>query len=344
MASKIEIEGLLEPVSEENPCGEGLDEFVFDPEYGELERLAQGREEQVMGDEVVPAEDPDWRAVQDKSLELFQRVRSLRVAVYLTKALTAREGLGGLQTGMQLIDGLLERYWDHVDPLIEEDDATERLHTLGEISSQDGLLRIIRQSELVASQAIGRFTVRDYLVATEKLTVPEGTEAPEMANINQALMDCDLDQLQQTLEALDTSRECAQRIAKVFNDNVSAADGLDLDDFVRLVRDIRPTLEEALGRRGIVAEGDSDGEPGGNGASAPPPSSAPGEINSREDVVKAIDRICEYFNRHEPSSPVPLLLQRSKRLVSQDFMSILKDLTPDGVKQAEVFWGGKKDD
>ena len=46
-----------------------------------------------------------------------------------------------------------------------------------------------------------------------------------------------------------------------------------------------------------------------------------------------------YYERHEPSSPVPLLLKRAKRLVAKDFMEILRDLAPDGVDQAERISG-----
>jgi type VI secretion system protein ImpA len=69
-----------------------------------------------------------------------------------------------------------------------------------------------------------------------------------------------------------------------------------------------------------------------------------GEIRSRDDAVRAIDHISEYFRKNEPSSPVPLLLQRAKRLVAKDFMEILRDLTPDGVSQAEAIGGVRNED
>ena len=58
-----------------------------------------------------------------------------------------------------------------------------------------------------------------------------------------------------------------------------------------------------------------------------------------EDAIRMIDKVCDYFERHEPSSPVPLLLNRAKRLISKDFLEILRDLTPDGVLQAESIGG-----
>ena len=348
MSEILDIERLLKPVSEEHPCGEGLDDFVFSADFGELQRLAQGREEHVMGDEVIPAEEPDWRAVRDKGQALFDQAKSLRVAVMLTKAVTSREGLAGLGSGLGLIRALLETYWDQIDPLIEEDgDATERMHTLGELGTVDGFVKLARRCELVASPAVGRFTVRDYLIATDHLEVPSGESATQVSTINQALMDVDVDALKQTLAHVDQILEHAAAIEASFNEQVSAADQVSLAELVRLGRDIRPGLKDALERRGIVAVGSGDAAAAATAqdgqAAAPPPPTAPGEINSRDDVIKALDRISEYFNKNEPSSPIPLLMQRAKRLVSQDFMSLLKDLAPDGLKQIEMISGSKKE-
>ena len=66
-----------------------------------------------------------------------------------------------------------------------------------------------------------------------------------------------------------------------------------------------------------------------------------GEIRSREDVVRAIDKICAYYARFEPTSPLPLLLDRCKRLVSSSFLDIIRDLAPDSVSQVERLAGKK---
>lgn len=52
-----------------------------------------------------------------------------------------------------------------------------------------------------------------------------------------------------------------------------------------------------------------------------------------------LDKIVEYFERYEPSSPVPLLLKRAKKLVDKDFMAILSELAPGGVEQASLVFG-----
>jgi type VI secretion system protein ImpA len=101
-------------------------------------------------------------------------------------------------------------------------------------------------------------------------------------------------------------------------------------------------LSEKLTARGVAPAGGPAGPvPEANGEGAPG-ARVDGEIRNRDDVTRTLDRLCDYFRKHEPSSPVPLLLQRAKSLVAKDFLAILRELTPDGVAQAEVIVGVEK--
>jgi type VI secretion system protein ImpA len=62
-------------------------------------------------------------------------------------------------------------------------------------------------------------------------------------------------------------------------------------------------------------------------------------VTSREDVARLLDRIREYYERHEPSSPLPLLLARCKRLVSASFLDIVRDVAPSAVSQVDILRG-----
>jgi type VI secretion system protein ImpA len=72
-------------------------------------------------------------------------------------------------------------------------------------------------------------------------------------------------------------------------------------------------------------------------ASAPP--ALTGAVTSRDEVARLLDRICEYYERAEPSSPLPLLLQRCKRLVSATFLDIVRDVAPGAVAQVDSLRG-----
>ena len=75
---------------------------------------------------------------------------------------------------------------------------------------------------------------------------------------------------------------------------------------------------------------------------APAPSAAiTGEIASRDDVVKMLDKIIQYYERYEPASPVPIFMNRAKRLVTMSFADLIKDLAPDAASKIAVFTGEK---
>jgi type VI secretion system protein ImpA len=52
-----------------------------------------------------------------------------------------------------------------------------------------------------------------------------------------------------------------------------------------------------------------------------------------------LDLICKYYKDVEPTSPVPMLLNRAKYLVTADFMQIIQNLLPDGLTQLEQIKG-----
>ena len=58
-----------------------------------------------------------------------------------------------------------------------------------------------------------------------------------------------------------------------------------------------------------------------------------------------LDQIIDYYRDHEPSSPVPLLLLRAKRLMDLSFLDLVNDTVgDDAVRKAQQILGtGKKD-
>jgi type VI secretion system protein ImpA len=64
-----------------------------------------------------------------------------------------------------------------------------------------------------------------------------------------------------------------------------------------------------------------------------------GAINSREDALRGLERICEWIERNEPASPAPIFIRRSQQLLRKSFIDIIRDLIPDGVNQIEHFVG-----
>ena len=87
-----------------------------------------------------------------------------------------------------------------------------------------------------------------------------------------------------------------------------------------------------------VSGEDLDGEEEGEEGAAPKQALS-GTINDRNDVVRALDKICDYYAANEPSSPIPLLLRRAQRLVPKSFIEILQDMVPSSIEYVEVISG-----
>jgi type VI secretion system protein ImpA len=111
-----------------------------------------------------------------------------------------------------------------------------------------------------------------------------------------------------------------------------------------VLKEIRHVLVEQLERRGVGMGGEDEAGEIMEGATATGAPAAGqrmivGEIASREDVIRTLDKICEYYKRYEPSSPVPFMLKRAKKLVAMDFVELLRDLAPNATEQTDLIFG-----
>ena len=357
---------LLDGVSNQSPCGDDLE---YDPEFIEIEKTVRGKPEQQIGTTVIPAQQADWREVENKSVDLFKRTKDLRIAVYLTQALVHNKGLAGLKDGLLLIKGLLDQYWDEVHPRLdpsEDNDPTLRVNSIAALCDAEMMLKGIREAVLADSNVFGCFTLRDIQYAGGKTPVPSSMEdtVPEVSTINAAFMDTPVEDLQSLESTLLRSIETVADIDALLLDKLGAEQTADFSTLTRILDEARQVIDEQLNRRGIegVSGGDSvNGEAVAASSDAEGPETAmaqvdmtsgaavaaapvSGEGNNREDVIRLLDMACDYYARCEPSSPVPLLLQRAKRLVSKDFMEIMRDLAPAGLTQVEEIGGVPADD
>ncbi len=115
--SAIDVEALLQPITEDLPCGADM-EYV--PAFQELERAATPVASASMVGEEVDPEPPKWRDVGRLAENILGQSKDLRAAMILTTARTNTHGVTGLADGIALMAGLLCRYWDGVHPQLDE--------------------------------------------------------------------------------------------------------------------------------------------------------------------------------------------------------------------------------
>ena len=328
----IEIEALIAPVFADAPCGPDLE---YDPDFTALEQAARGKREQQVGDKIVPAEEPDWGDVRRRAESLFSRTKDIRVAMLFTRAQTRGEDIVGLSAGLELIRELLVHYWDDIHPRLDSDegnDPTMRLNALAPLADPDTLLRDVRGAFLIRPGPYGRVSVRDILVVLGKL--PSGDGAPSQTEIEGAIRAAGA----QNAVPVDAARAALRAVTglqSLFAEKVGSDRAPDLKPLSDMVKAIVQVCDSVLGTA-KVAELDSDEAPP---AEAGFPLRQSGELRSREDAARMLDRVCEFIERTEPANPAPLFIRRGRRLMSKNFVEIIQDLAPDSLSQIQKMAG-----
>ncbi|CCE23616.1 type VI secretion system protein TssA [Methylotuvimicrobium alcaliphilum] len=347
-ALSIDIEKYLQDIDPDNVCGDDLE---YDPAFIALEQAIIGKPEQEIGDTIQEAEPPDWKEIKKSAEALLDRTRDLRVLVYYLRSLIALEGLTGLSEGLKLIDTLIAKHWDAVYPRLDPDDdndPTERVNILMALCDHETMLRPLQLVSLVESKALGRFCFRDFMIAAEKMTVSEDDNAPKLGTIEAAVQDSDIAALQSNLASIVASAESLNSLEDFVTQQVGINNAPNFEALRHLLKEFEHLLSGWLESRGVddIDAPQVDPESQDEMASRPQATkkSISGAINNSQDVLNALKLICDYYKKNEPSSPVPLLLERAQRLVGKSFMDALMDIAPDGVSQASIIMGAKSED
>ncbi|MEL6466867.1 MAG: type VI secretion system protein TssA [Pseudomonadota bacterium] len=338
----MDLDVLLQSHGEDAPSGDDLE---YDPGFTELEIAAQPGEERQAGDEIIAAADPDYKDVATKAAGIMERSHDLRAGIFMAEAQLRVTGFPGFAQAISYVARCLDQYWDTCHPQLDEDDGdpTMRVNAVLALTDPVRILRGVRRAPLTKSRTFGMISLRDIAVADGEITPPSDMEnVPDQAQVLAAFQDTDADELREIGDAVSAAFADVLAISAKF-DAETPGYGPDLDPLIKLLKQANARLSAALG----APEGDpaddiavADADTGAGITTAPVASAGGvGGINSTTDVQNALDRIIAYYERTEPSSPVPLLLLRAKKLVGADFLSIVKDMAPSGIENVNLIGG-----
>ncbi|MGD1881944.1 MAG: type VI secretion system protein TssA [Paracoccaceae bacterium] len=331
---------LLQSFGEDAPSGEDLE---YEQVFTDLIVAAQPTQEKQFGDQIIPSEDPDYRDVATKARAVLAQSHDLRAGAYLATAELRVNGLEGFSEVAAFFRGALEDYWSTCHPQLDEEDdndPTMRVNTVAELANRDTVIRALRLAPLTDSRTFGRICWRDVQVANGEISAQEDDDVPDSAAVAAAFRDTDDDALSGLRAAAESALSDIQAVTAKF-DAETPGRGPDLEPLERLLRQITNHLIEAGGG---VAEITEDAKQTADIREKTANTGAIGAINSINDVHTALDRIIAYYKRSEPSSPVPILLERAKRLVGADFLEIVKDMAPEGVDNVHLIGGIEDED
>lgn len=324
MDFESELARLAEPVASDAPCGKSLEDTPT---------LAAFDAQRIFGLLTAPQSEPDWRALRAAALSALAQSKDLRILAHFAAAALRTDALTDALRIFSIAQIWLERYWDEVFPRIDSD-AIMRKNALGDFADRVAIIDALRRMPLLAHPQLGSLSLRDIDIATGVQPNPDPDTEPRSENeITAMFKDADpqpLARLAQLAAAAHRSLGAVQEIMRARGGSSSAVPQLEAL-FAQLAR-----IQQIVGPR-IAEMSDPVSDAGqaiGEGAVETTDAKTVGAVRSRQDAIRALDAVANYFRRNEPTSPVPLLVERAKRMVSMDFLEVIADLAPETLEAA----------
>jgi type VI secretion system protein ImpA len=333
-SGRMPVDAWLQPLPD-SPCGDDLD---YDLQFLEFSQAAAGKPET----QFAPAEPPVWTEVETLATALFERTRDLRVALPWCRARLHIGGAVELSETLRLLHGLLDRFWDELHPQLDPDDGDpfSRISAMGSLAELDGLLGDARGVPLLNDRRLGGLRARDVEVALERIPARPDEPLVPLSHVEGLLAD-HADLAAQLRESLGEARDNLASLQRLMNERFGIERSIDVKPLRALldaVLSVVPAPQEA-----VEADAGADSA----GVAADEPSDMPRVprrtgvlgIESRDDAIRAINLVCAYLERAEPTNPAQLLLRRAERLIDRNFLQLIKQFAPDAMNEVARVMG-----
>jgi len=368
MASEptIDIDALLQAISEEKPAGEDIRED-FSPtsiyyQIKDARAAARTSERQnLMSDDpdAIHQTVPEWNTVRELAPKiLLENGKDLEITAWYVESLIREYGFPGLRDGLKLTNALVDQYWDDLFPLPDEDGIETRVSPLTGLNGEDGdgtLIGPITQVPLTGGYESGGFAAWQYEQAyeIETITDPEKKEARissggiTMKSIENSVVETPTSFFATLIEDLN---ECIDEFAKLSSTlddkcGYDAPPSSNIRNSLKRVNEIVGFLTKdvvfAEETEEEIASGDesSEGQTSNNANSTPTKtvSIESANINNRDEAFRALLKVSEFFKRTEPHSPISYNLNQAVKWGRMTLPELLAELIPDERAREEYF-------
>ena len=318
------VEAWLQPLpNPDEPCGKDLE---HDNQFLELNQAALGKPETQFG----PGEAPDWRKVLELSEALMEQTRDLRVALLWLRAGVNLHGFAALSAGLRLVEGQMQNFWSDLHPLPDPDDGDQyaRVNALAVLPEMDGLLGDLRRCVLVRLRGAGELQLRSVSIALGLMAAGPEEHTYSGDQITQMLASAQEQEPDFRAMVTDALADL-QALAKSTNEKLGVENAPNMRPLLDLIKGLDGLLPEP--EDAVAGAPDEAAAQGGAGFVT---KASLGSVSSRQDALRAIDLVCDYLERTEPTNPAQMLLRRARKLVDLNFLQLIKELAPEGLNEA----------
>ena len=363
-ASVINLDSLLVPISEDNPVGAELRYTPVDPKRGISwhDEIREAARENLF--EQTP-KNSDWPKVIDLTTKALTKLsKDWQIAAWLAEALVKYDRfdrMAGLRDGTKLMRGLMEQYWDNLYPAIDLEDGDGPL--LGRINVVSALSEAfsiaVKKIPLTNNQLGLNYNFLQWQ-ESKKFDIPDDpsqhtdkiAELIEQANGEGRITSKDWRNAEQAtmyehfLDRFELIKECQEELKlfdEAMDEKFQRLVGKKVQRYSPGVRTLSQSLDEI---HYLVAEIEAKKRPAGAGGGAPGNNGGPGKeqsltisqgaVGSRQEALKRLEEVANYFRKTEPHSPVAFLVQRAVKWGNMDLDGWLDDVIKDQTVLAQL--------
>jgi type VI secretion system protein ImpA len=319
----LNLDELLQPIPGENPSGQDL---RYEPVYDEIKEARREDDEGPQGDWARERKIADWPTVIKLATDsIAKQSKDLQLAAWLTEALLKKEGFSGLRNGLELIEGLLEKFWDTLYPEIEDGDLELRSAPLSWLGMKLGMavksVPLVRGGYSILkydeAQSVGfEADATDYpkIEARKRKIEEEGKISGE--EWDKAFMETPKASLKQTAADLNATLALLAELDKIGDKFEDAAPSFNpLKKVLEEVQRLSNTLLKnklAIDPDPVEAEPEA-GAVDGSGAAATGDGTLAAEPVNRDDAVGRVTGAARWLRQNDPSNPAAYLMLRGLR-------------------------------
>ncbi len=349
----FDLVALLAPVPGDAPAGADLrGDSSPQSQYFRLRDAraeARAAERAMEADDATTAPPPQWRTVRDLGIAAIADSKDLEIAAWVTEALLRCDGLVGFIAGVRLMNGLVEGFWDDLFPLPDEDGMVTRVGPVAGLNGQSGegtLSQPLRRLPLFARPDGAPMQLWQFEQSSDLAAIVDPERRQQRIDAGVVPFDTVENEARAAgtahFAALRDQADAAAATWRALGEALDSRSGADAPPTSR-VREILEKIATVAAR--FAAPEDEapavaapDAAPGGAAPSVSAGERAPGPavLASREEALRSLAAIAEFFRRTEPLSPLSYTLQEAVRRARMTWPELLAEIVPDMSLRAQI--------
>ncbi len=347
----INFETILQPISEENPSGESLQ---YSGLYDEIREARRADENLSQGSWQIELKIADFRQVVSLAVPALEKqTKDLQIAVWLSEALAKEHGFAGLRDGLKMLGGLQETFWETLFPEIDEGDMEGRANAIEWMDTQVSFAA--KQAKITGGEGYSFFDYED----SKRFDIPENIDTLDSSD-QQKFRELQTQAEKENRVTADRWRKAKAASRRAFYEQLS----FTLEECVVQFKELNRVIEEKFDRNQVPGTSnlkkalediqaqvkklleekraeepdaaddtaevtENETETGATSGGVKTVATAAGAIQNRQDALKRLADLAEFFRKTEPHSPISYLVQRAVKWGEMPLETWLQDVIKD---------------